>query len=186
MGEIGIGNKIRALRIRKNLRLKELAKRSGFTESFISKVEREGCAPSLASLKKILAVLGTDLGHFFDDRETKFIPDIVVRKGERKEFLAEKSGIKLELLVSDVRDKKMEPLLVDTKVGGHSGSGEYSHAGEEFDFVLKGKVELLLGENKYILTKGDSVYFDASISHHWRNTGDIESTILRVVSPPTF
>jgi quercetin dioxygenase-like cupin family protein len=80
----------------------------------------------------------------------------------------------------------MEPHLFRIKPGG--GSGEpYSHEGEEFLHVLRGNFEIWLGAKEhYHLKPGDSLYFESSTPHRWKNPGRKETWLLWINTPPTF
>ena len=62
---MNIGNKIKELRIAKNLTQEELADRAELSKGFISQVERDLTSPSIATLIDILQCLGTNLNDFF-------------------------------------------------------------------------------------------------------------------------
>jgi mannose-6-phosphate isomerase-like protein (cupin superfamily) len=79
----------------------------------------------------------------------------------------------------------MEPHLF--RIAPNAGSGEsYRHEGEEFLYVLRGKLQISVKEKQYLLKAGDSFYFESSSPHHWLNPGQSESLILWVNTPPTF
>lgn len=80
----------------------------------------------------------------------------------------------------------MEPHLFRIKPQGGSGES-YAHEGEEFLHVLRGVFEIWLGDNEhYRLKTGDSLYFESSTPHRWRNPGSAETWLLWVNTPPTF
>src|SRR5438552_3301440 len=93
-------------------------------------------------------------------------------------------GVRMELLAWG--NKAMEPHLFRIKPG--SGSGEpYTHEGEEFLHVIRGRFEICIGnEEHYKLKPGDSLYFESSTPHRWRNPGSSESWLLWINTPPTF
>jgi mannose-6-phosphate isomerase-like protein (cupin superfamily) len=79
----------------------------------------------------------------------------------------------------------MEPHLF--RIASGSGSGEsYSHNGEEFLFVIRGQLEIVIAGQTYSLKTGDSLYFDSSHPHEWKNPGKTETSVLWVNTPPTF
>jgi uncharacterized cupin superfamily protein len=79
----------------------------------------------------------------------------------------------------------MEPHLFHVAPGKGSG-GAYAHPGEEFLFVLNGQLEISLAGEIHRLSAGDSLYFDSSTPHTWRNPGKKETRILWINTPPTF
>jgi quercetin dioxygenase-like cupin family protein len=74
------------------------------------------------------------------------------------------------------------------RIAPGAGSGEpYAHEGEEFLYILRGKLEISLDEGKpYRLRAGDSFYFESNIPHRWLNPGKREACVLWVNIPPTF
>lgn len=90
----------------------------------------------------------------------------------------------MELLALGVVN--MEPHLFRIAPGATSG-GSYDHEGEEFIFMLQGKLEIWLDEvERYIMEAGDSLYFESTQAHRWKNVGTNEALLLWVNTPPTF
>jgi quercetin dioxygenase-like cupin family protein len=80
----------------------------------------------------------------------------------------------------------MEPHLFRVKPGGGSGES-YSHEGEEFLHVLRGDFEIWLNKSEhYRLKPGDSLYFESTMPHRWKNPGRKEAWVLWINTPPTF
>ncbi len=93
-------------------------------------------------------------------------------------------GVRMELLAWG--NTLMEPHLF--RIAPSAGSGEsYAHHGEEFLYILKGKLEISLpnGEIQQ-LAEGDSFYFESTHEHHWKNPGKTETLVLWINTPPTF
>src|SRR5436305_192950 len=79
----------------------------------------------------------------------------------------------------------MEPHLFRVKPGGGSGES-YSHEGEEFLHILRGRFEIWLNDTEHHLLKpGDSLYFESSMPHRWKNPGKVETCLLWINTPPT-
>ena len=177
---MSIGTKIKELRTMKNLSLADLAKLTGFTRSFLSQIENDKASPSIASFVKIANALGVVPSQlFFEDRREE---KIIVRKKDREVFTNEKSRVRFERLVFRTPDKKIEPVLITLEPGGYSGL--YQADGQEFAIITRGKVELTLGNTTYVLKEGDSVYFEASLPHSWKNIHRGKSTGLWVGTIP--
>lgn len=177
-----IGPKLRALREKHGLTLREVSERTSLSISFISAVERSQATPSVAALQKLAAAYQTTLLHFFEalsGGEKK-----LVRPSERKVLQPDQEGVKMELLVEGTR--MMEPHLFTVAPGAGSG-GAYAHEGEEFLFILQGTIEIWLDEvERYTLQPGDSFYFSSSTPHRWQNIGDEQAVILWINTPATF
>ena len=106
----------------------------------------------------------------------------LVRPSERQ-TLHGWEGVRMDLLAWG--DTVMEPHLFHINPG--CGSSEvYSHAGQEFLFVLAGQLTIMLDQATYKLSKGDSFYFESQVAHRWTNPGKSVSSVLWINTPPTF
>ena len=73
------------------------------------------------------------------------------------------------------------------RVAPGAGSGEsYSHDGEEFLYLVRGRLNIELAGEKFELRAGDSFYFSSKTQHRWVNPGKAETLILWINTPPTF
>ena len=84
------------------------------------------------------------------------------------------------MLASNVQSKKMMPLLVALSKGGHTSTEKDSHGVEKFIYVLDGKVEANIGEEKFGLGSGDTIYFDSSVPHYFKNSGASEARLVSI------
>ena len=174
------GQRFRRLRQRRNLSLVQVAKATGVSVGFLSALERGQMRASVATLTRIARFYRTNLLSFFDD--SKKNSRLVLPKERR--VLETTKGVRMELLAWG--NKVMEPHLFRIKSG--SGSGEpYTHEGEEFLHVIRGTFEIWIGNDEhYKLKPGDSLYFESSTPHRWRNPGSSEAWLLWINTPPTF
>lgn len=181
----GLGQTIRRFREESNLRLKDLAEKSGFSESYISQIEREVVLPSVTALGKVADALGMSVSQLFEEAErTNGAKRMIVRKAERKVIsISPDSQFENYLLAPDLR-RRMEPVLSRARPGVVSAT--YSHNGEEFVILLKGSMRIQIGEEEFELAEGDAVYLDSRIPHRWANSGDGEIEALWVITPPTW
>jgi len=182
---LDLGSRIRNLRKRRGLTLKDIAGKTGYTESFLSQVERGLTAPSISSLKKISSALGMSLTHFFENRsEPRRI--LFLKKGQGKRLGVIDSKAIFCLLAPNAQKRKMEPLFIFMEPGSTQGKKRNSHQGEEFVFLIKGKMEVAVGDKMYIMEEGDSLYFDSSLPHGWSNISRGKTEVVWIASPPTF
>lgn len=177
-----LGERIRKNRLEKAMNLKELAEKTDLTASFLSQVERGLAEPSITSLRKIAEALEVPIFYFLLDNEVK---SPVVRKDERKILKFPESHLVFELLSPDL-NRQMEVMLTKLEVGGSSCDKPLSHPGEEFIFILQGKMEMTIGEETYILEEGDSIYYFAIIPHKSTSIGDKELIYISAITPPRF
>ena len=184
-----IGKKIRQVRENKEMTVEELAKASGNTVELIESLEEGSFIPSMTPLFKIARALGVRLGTFLDDMPQT--GPFVVKSGQSEEIIhftgsisnLEESTLDLYSLAYGKGDRHMEPFIVDLhpkKVEKYELS---THEGEEFIYVMGGQIELLYGQERYLLNTGDSIYYDSVIPHDL-HAHEKEAKILAVIYSP--
>ncbi len=176
-----IGNKLRKLRMANSLTQEELASRADLTKGYISQLENDGTSPTLSTLKDILDVFGVALCEFFaEPHESQVV------FGEESTVIAtEDGGVRVELLVPGAQNRSMDPALV-TLQAGCAMSEQTFHEGEEFGYLLSGRIELILDDKPYLVKKNQCFFFPSDRRHRVRNLGNGPAKILWVVTPPTF
>lgn len=161
-----IGEKLRNLRIQKNLTQEELGERTDLSKGYISQLERDLSSPSMETFFSILEVLGVTPEEFFHQEAANL--QVVYSKEDHTVYFDEENGYELEWLVADSNEKEMEPVLLTFE-----GAGEYKtfepSLSETFIFVLEGELELSLGETTYVAKAGQSIYYQATKQHQLRN-----------------
>lgn len=175
-----IGRYLKAKREQHDLTLKQVADISGLSIGFISQVERGLTDPSLASLKKLVSALGMNLSDLFV-QSAEVVH--VVRKGHGSK-LALSSSVICELLAPSFT-KQMEPVLKHIMPNSESGILD-PHTGEEFVWIISGMLEIVVGQEVYSLSAGDSIYFQSSVNHGWKNSLDKTCEALWIVTPPNL
>jgi len=174
------GQRFRRLRARRGLSLAHVARATGVSVGFLSSLERGQMRSSVATLRRIARFYRTNILSLFEAAGEN---PRLVRPAQRK-ILETNAGVRMELLAWG--NTAMEPHLFRVKPGGGSGES-YTHEGEEFLHVLRGAFEIWLGNSEhYTLKTGDSLYFESSTPHRWRNPGRAEAWLLWVNTPPTF
>ena len=177
-----IGEKIKRLRILNNLTQEELALRCDLTKGFISKLERDLTSPSIATLVDILEALGTDLKDFFNESSNN---KIVFGKEDIYDAYYEHNKSKIHWLIPNSQKNSMEPILIEIEPDGISEL-DRPHPGEEFGYVLKGSIILVVGNKKYEVKKGESFYFTPDKEHYIINNSTTNAEIIWVSTPPSF
>jgi DNA-binding transcriptional MerR regulator/mannose-6-phosphate isomerase-like protein (cupin superfamily) len=174
------GQRFRRLRARRGLSLAQVARATAVSIGFLSALERGQMRASVATLRRVARFYRTNILSFFEAAGEN--PG-VVRRRQRK-ILETTPGVRMELLAWG--HTAMEPHLFRIKPGGGSGES-YTHEGEEFLYVLRGQFEIWLGAKEHHLLKtGDSLYFESSTPHRWKNPGRTETSLLWINTPPTF
>ena len=176
-----IGERIKNLRQLSNLTQEELAERANLTKGFISQIERDLTSISLDSLVQILDALDENISDFFKEASQE---KIIYREKDRVAIEKEKIE-KFELLVPGSTNRRVEPILLTLKKG-EATPKERPHEGEEFGFVLRGRVNLRFGREVLKLKKGECFYLSAEKEHWLHNSGSKEALVLWISSPPSF
>lgn len=147
-----IGKQIRIRRKELKMTLKELSEKTNVSISFLSQVELDKCSPTLETLRKIADTLQIHPSAFFSDTE-------------QEEY-------KLPFIYKDlsngITDANFKPLHVTLKPYENRGD-EIQHFGHEFIYVIEGEVHITLEKKDYFLKKGETLFYDASKGHYWRN-----------------
>ena len=174
-----IGPHLRNLRLQRGESLAEVASALGLSVGFLSNLERSQSSASLGISHRLARHYGANILDFFNSASAD---GPLVRPRDRK-LLQGGKGIQMELLAWG--KIVMEPHLF--RVAPGAGSVEYySHEGEEFLFVIKGRLNIALEKQEFRLRAGDSFYFQSSSPHRWENPGSTETLILWINTPPTF
>jgi transcriptional regulator with XRE-family HTH domain len=175
-----LGEKLKAIRMEKKMTLDEVAKKSSLTKSFISQIELNKTSPSITSLMKVASALEIRLTDLF--REASPAEDVLVKKGKRDSYYNKKTQLTIELLSTCFPDQKMEPIYFSGEPGGKTDA--ITRVGQEFIYIFKGKIKLILDQKGYVAEEGDSLYFDSSIPHSWENPWSEAVEGIWVGTPP--
>ncbi|MDO5027519.1 MAG: XRE family transcriptional regulator [Tissierellia bacterium] len=177
-----VGESIKNLRQKMGLTQEELAERSEVTKGFISQLERDLTSPSLDTFSNVLEALGTSFAEFFKLEKEE---QIVFTKDDYFEGTYDKLGLKMEWIVPNAQKNSMEPVIFTLDQGGETK--EYTpYEGEEFGYVLEGEIELLLGNKKHIVKKGQTFYLFANQTRCIKNRYKGKTRILWITNPPNF
>ena len=180
MDSINIGARVRQLRLRNGLTLNELSSRCELTKGFLSQVENNMTSPSIATLNDILEALGTTPAEFF---KTPGTSGTVF--GTEDFFEDVKDEYVLRWIVPDAQKRQMEPLLIELNEGGKSFVME-PHEGEEFGYVLQGRIKIIFKNKAEVVERGETFYVDGNVEYHLLNIAKSKSKILWVSTPPSF
>jgi len=181
-----IGHKVRELRQKYRYTLQDLAHKTGLSKPFLSQIENNHVVPPIATLLKLARALNVGLAHFFQDQEENekisiTRPSDRMRMDRRPHQDKEQVNYIYESLERRKSSKRMEPFLVEFPVQEVERMEFQSHTGEEFLYLLEGKVEFRTGDRVEILEAGDSIYFDSDISHSFRCLSDQPAKAVAVL-----
>lgn len=185
-----LGSKISQLREMQQISVEELASTSNTNPELIKQLENGALVPSLAPLMQIARALGVRLGTFLDD--VPHSGPLVVREGSSKKIVrfsgncetCEKSALEFFSLAANKADRHMEPFIIDVHSQKSGEAKPSSHEGEEFIYVLSGRIEVLYGKDSFELSTNDSIYYNSIVPHHVHACGCEDAKILAVVYAP--
>ncbi len=171
LGRYSIGEKLRALRLRKSMGLVELGKHTGLSAALLSKLERAKLFPTLPTLLRIAMVFGVGLDYFFTDERKRRVVG-VVRKKDRVRFPERPGKIDVsyyfECLDYRATERKLSAFLADFQELPPEKTKPHQHIGIEFLFVIKGSLEMKIGGDEFVLESEDAIYFDSALQHSYR------------------
>lgn len=180
--QAAIGEKVKAFRTARRMSLRALGEAAGTTASFLSQLERGLSGANISTLMRIAGALGISLTDLFEDAS----PPIgrVVRKDERPALPPAEGYRKMLLTRRPIRD--MEVYIGEFDPGGSTGDRPYSHGdSHELFFVIRGRVELTLGDERHVLSAGDSIEYPSSVPHKTENIGPEPAEVIWMIAPPT-
>jgi transcriptional regulator with XRE-family HTH domain len=208
-----LGARIRAQRLRHNMKISELAELTGLTSSTISQVERAQISPSIATLKKICDAMDIPIGYLFDNfdehnkkEEKRHLPEGAISSHlarwemfmplhldgispivhrENRKFLSPGPGIRYYLLNPNLSGP-LEMIYNEFDPGSTTGPTLYTHPGVECALILSGELFVQIKDKTFLLKEGDSITFNSSDPHFLRNDADVMCTCIWVNTPPWF
>lgn len=181
----GIAQRIRQIRLSLGMSLQDLSRKTGLSMTFLSRLENDKANISVLNLRAVANALGVPIASLFTQDDQSLVK--VSRAGKRRKMILMVFGRKKvteEWLLPD-SNAKLEPAVV-TLPPGTNGGPPFSHEGEEFLWVLKGKVRFHLGSEVFYLEEGDSLYYPATLSHQFFNDTGKKAVLLFVATPWSF
>jgi transcriptional regulator with XRE-family HTH domain len=177
---IEIGRKLKQYRLQLGLTQEELASRTELTKGYISQLENDLCSPSITTLQDILQVLGVTLEQFF---ATPKVEKVVYHQNDY--FVSQNEGGTNTWLIPNSQVKDIEPIIL-TLPPKTQCAERLPFEGEEFGYVLEGKVSIVLGNKHYTAKKGEAFYYSASQPHYIENKTANTAKFLWISTPPNF
>jgi transcriptional regulator with XRE-family HTH domain len=183
--EYRIGEKVRALRLKKKMGLVELGRHTGLSPALLSKLERGRLFPTLPTLLRIALVFSVGLDFFFSGSREKPI-FAIVRRAERVR-LPERPGTRtaayqFESLDFAATERRFNAYHAEFFPVAQEKLHLHEHAGVEFIYVFGGALSLHVGGTEHVLETGDAVYFDSHVPHAYRRSGGRVCTALVVTA----
>jgi transcriptional regulator with XRE-family HTH domain len=163
--DFNIGKRIRVLRKRMGLTLKDLSEISGLSINAISRIEKNLTSPTVSTVHRLAIALDTPLSSLFEEQVEK---TVVHTKAENRQKMRMKGRL-MEMLGTGLVDPLCEPFVVILEGGEKTTTGLFKHAGEEFAYCLEGRVVFTIDGEPYLLEEGDSLLFKSEQQHAWEN-----------------
>lgn len=178
--EINLGDRLRVARKSRNLSIEQVAVAAGITKSFLSRLERDAVAASIATLIRVCNAIGIRPGSLFDAPETN-----LVRSGKGAPINLGGEAIN-ETMISGASNEHMMALLSVIEPGGGSGSEPYVlNAGSDMVHIKEGELLVDVDNVSYHLKEGDTLTFPPSLPHSWVNPSRTQRTVaIWVIVPP--
>lgn len=179
-----IGEIIHRLRKERKMTLVELSDKSGVALATLSRVENGRMTGTLNSHMKICKALEIDITELYKDLSlSKKEVEIRTRKTQLEVSFHSKN-VSSQMLTQNALNKKMTPFMIRISKGGSTHKETTKPGVEKFIYIAAGKIEAVIGEEKYHIIKGETLYFDSSAPHYFKNVGSGEATLICVVCPP--
>ncbi len=172
-----VGKRIKKIRIDKKMTLEQMANETGHAVEYLKDIEAGNIMPPVGALLQISRALQIDSGFFLKEQENA-MQDRVTQYSKRADNYA------YEILTPGAENKHLKAFRVNIEpMEAHEGVG-YQHEGEEFNYVLSGTVEVVVGDHVNRLTAGDSLHFNSGIRHQLKNVGDKTAELIVVIYGP--
>jgi transcriptional regulator with XRE-family HTH domain len=178
--DVDVGLCLRARRRERRLSLRVLAEQSGVSVNTLSLIENGKVSPSVSTLQRIAQTLQVPITALFDSEARR--SDRVVMRADRRPKAALLQGV-LEDLGVGMAQRTLEAFVLSLDPGAESGPSAMVHGGQEFVFCLEGRIDYVVEGEPVTLEEGDSLLFDAHLSHRWLNHGSKRSRTLMVLCP---
>lgn len=172
-----VGKRIKKARTQKKVSYNTLANETGFSVDYLKDIEAGRETPPVGALLQISRALEIDSGFLLEKQKTTL-------KKRVKAYTERTANYAYTTLTPGAENKHLKAfrVIVDP-LKDHKGIG-YQHEGEEFVYVLEGKIEITVGENINKLKKDESLHFNSGIRHMLRNTGEKKAELIVVIYGP--
>jgi quercetin dioxygenase-like cupin family protein len=177
-----LGDRVRAERARLQMTLKDVQLRSGLSATHVSEIERGRACPTIQALARIARALHRDASYFL---EASPLPELcVVRAADRAPHAPD--DVRVLPLTDGVAGARLRVVEIHLPPGLRGRLDFEPHHGEECGYVLRGKVEVRVGEEKRIAQAGDGFHFLSRRPHGFRNPGADPAVLVVVANHRTL
>jgi transcriptional regulator with XRE-family HTH domain len=174
---IPIGQRIRQVREEKKISLERVANETGCAIDYLKRIEAGELIPPVGTMLQISRALQIDSGFFLKEHESSLRSRIAA-------YTKRTDNYAYETLTPGAENKHLKAFRITIEAGTDFTGVGYQHEGEEFAYVLQGKIEITVGEHINILQPSESLHFNSNIRHKLRNIGDTDAELIVVLYSP--
>lgn len=178
-----IGARLKSIRTQRRLSQRQLARQSGVANATISQIEAGKLNPTVSMLKKVLGGIPMSLGEFFGDAFESH-ERVFFRSGELTEIAD--GGVSFRQVGANLSNRAIQFIQECYQPGSGTGKHAITHDGEECGIILRGRLQVTVGEQTEVLRAGDAYYFKSNQPHQFRNPGNEPCELITACTPPTF
>ena len=180
-----VGKKLKAIRLKNDLTIQDLANASTVSSNMISRIERGLTIPSVEILMKLSRVFDKSINYFVEEVKTTHEVVFSSAGNRAKTVYDDVENMHTESFTSGLRDPQFTSFYCTVKKGGTSGVRNMYHPGDELIYVLEGSIRVSIADEIHTLTEGDSLSFKSHLPHRWDNIGDDDAKVIWTLSPFT-
>jgi transcriptional regulator with XRE-family HTH domain len=173
------GPRLRELRLQRGLTLQELAAQSGLSKAFLSRLESGNRQASISAALTLSSIFRVSLDSLFEPPAAG-VRCTIIRAADMVEKTVK--GLKYAPLSNAVQLFNVQPLRVKVPPS-RRGYRHYHHDGEEWLYVLRGKLTLSLAGKTFALEEGDAAHFESRLPHRLIARGGRETEVLIIAAP---
>jgi transcriptional regulator with XRE-family HTH domain len=180
-----VGKKLKAIRLKTDLTIQDLAAKSKVSSNMISRIERGLTIPSVEILMKLAVVFGKSINYFVEEVSTTHEIVFTSPGGRDTTVYEDERNMLTESFTSGLRDPQFMSFLCTVPMNGMSGNQNMYHPGDELIYLLQGNLKVVIGQETYQLEAGDSLSFKSHMPHRWINNGEADAKVIWTLSPFT-
>ena len=180
-----VGKKLKAIRLKNDMTIQDLANASTVSSNMISRIERGLTIPSVEILMKLSRVFDKSINYFVEEVKTTHEVVFSSAGNRAKTVYDDVENMHTESFTSGLRDPQFTSFYCTVKKGGTSGVRNMYHPGDELIYVLEGSIRVSIADEIHTLTEGDSLSFKSHLPHRWDNIGDDDAKVIWTLSPFT-
>lgn len=178
-----LGQRIRNLRKEKGLTLVDVSEKTGIAQATLSRIETGVMMGTVDSHEKIAEILGIGLPELYSGVDKRYEQISHLTKESERKATHHSAQVQVELLTAESSKKKITPLLITLQGNAKTQQESHDRGVEKFYFILEGSITAVVDGKEYLLKQGETLYFDASLTHQIINEHQKTAKIFAAVSP---